>query len=149
MNVVSLIKLVNVLYLKAENPSGSSLNALGLYLISCLIFVVGALAEFSIVVVISRSSGSASRRSEELRKNPNVENANELMASGNQRICWNNDENVSAATDNERATGPLPSSAQRLIDYMKLHINTIDLSAFFVYLCLFVMFNCIYWAKYL
>ena len=110
---------------------------------------MGALAEFAIVVVISRSSEYVSRRSEDLRRISSLENGNERMASGNQRICWKDDENVNAETGNEMTTGPLTSSAQRLIDYMTPHINTIDLSAFFIYLCLFVMFNCIYWAKYL
>ena len=85
------------------------------------------------------------------QKIANMENRNNELETGNPRICWNEVkiENVAASTVNTAGVESVPSPAKRLIKLIFPYINTIDLWAFCVYLCLFVLFNCIYWPKYL
>ena len=69
------------MWFQAENPSGSDLNALGLYMIICLIFVVGALIEFAVVVLISRSSAPMSKQLDKSPRISKMENKNEPMVA--------------------------------------------------------------------
>ena len=135
----------NKIYFQGENPSGSDLNALGLYMMSCLIFVVCALIEFAIVVLVSRSSASLKKKLEK----SNAENREHLVVTETLRPRWNNGETINEPTERERTVEQLPSLARSLMDKVFPHINTIDLYAFFVYFCLFLLFNCGYWQKYL
>ena len=133
------------MHVQAENPSGSNLNALGVYMMSCLIFVVGALIEFAIVLLINRSSASLNKNIEK----SNVAKTNNQMVTEASKMCWKKDENVNEITETERTAKPMPSLAQRLVDNVFPRINTIDLCAFWVHFCLFVLFNCFYWLTYL
>ena len=112
---------------------------------TCLIFVVGALIEFAIVVLINRSSASLNKKHEKSK----VENTNKQTVTETPRQCWNENENINEITENEKAVEPQPGLARRLIYNVFPHINTIDLIAFYVYFCLFVLFNCVYWPTYL
>ena len=137
------------MYLQAENPSGADLNALGLYMIICLIFVVGALIEFAVVVLISRSSAGMSKQRDKSPRMLTMEKANEQMVTENPRLCWNKVENSNEIAQTKPAVKPINSLARTLIDNTFPHINNIDLFAFCAYFCLFVLFNCIYWTTYL
>ena len=114
-------------------------------MMSCLIFVVGALIEFAIVVLISRSSTSLNKKLEK----SNAENTNKQMVSGTPMLCWNQGENINDITENARIGKPRPGLARKLIDKAFPNLNTIDLYAFCLYFGLFVLFNCVYWSKYL
>ena len=118
-------------------------------MIICLIFVVGALFEFAIVVLISRSSKSSNIKLDESLKSPNTEIEILNMAAGNSRSSWIEGDNNETETDPERNIGTFTKLALKWFAYMARHINTIDLVAFCVYLFLFLLFNCIYWAVYL
>ena len=133
------------MHVQAENPSGSNLNALGVYMMSCLIFVVGALIEFAIVLLINRSSASLNKNIEK----SNVAKTNNQMVTEASKMCWKKDENVNEITETERTAKPMSSLAQRLVTNIFPRINTIDICAFWVHFCLFVLFNCFYWLTYL
>ena len=134
---------------QAENPSGSDLNALGLYMIICLIFVVGALIEFAVVVLINRSSAGMRKQRDKPPQMLTMERTNEQMVTGNPRLCCNKVENGNEIAKTKPAVKPIHSLVRTLIDNTFPHLNYIDLFAFCVYFCLFALFNCIYWTTYL
>ena len=104
-------------FLQSESPSGSTLNALGIYLICSLVFVVGALLEFGVVVLLSRTNLK-------IRKNvrsATIEAVNEDMTIQPKKNC--------------------------MVSIPPLH--AIDLIAFWLFLFLYLLFNCIYWAHYI
>ena len=117
-------------------------------MIICLIFVVGALFEFAVVVLISRSSKSTNIKLDESLKSPNTEIEILNMAAGNSRSSWLEGYNNETETEPERSIGTITKLALKWFAYMARHINTIDLFAFCFYLFLFVLFNCIYWPAY-
>ena len=114
-------------------------------MIICLIFVVAALFEFAVVVLISRSLNSTNRKLRGLLRSSNIEVKSLQIVSGNSRSCWSEGSNNQDETDE----GILLQSARKWLSYIAPNINTIDLAAFFFYLFLFVLFNCIYWPLYL
>ena len=118
-------------------------------MVSCLIFVVGALLEFAVVVIISRSSVSRNKKSIDPQTRSSFGNLDDLMEEDNRIMCWKENETVPTLEKNEAGDKSLPSSTRILIDCIFPHINKIDLCAFCAYLCVFVLFNCIYWPYYL
>ena len=49
---------MNFYLYKAESPSDSEFNALGQYLLVCLLFVIFALMEFAITILLNRKQDS-------------------------------------------------------------------------------------------
>ena len=135
--------------MQAENPSGSDLNALTLYMISCLIFVVSAMIEFAVVIFITRYSTLMKKNQMDSLTPSIVRNKNEQMKTKTSPSCWKGNECTENVTENEVHGKNFPSSEERWLGYVASDINTIDLAAFCVYLLLFVLFNCIYWPSYL
>ena len=114
-------------------------------MISCLIFVVAALIEFAVVVLISRSTKSMNRKSGGSLSAHKPSHENEHMATGIPHPCWTGVENKEDVTENEGVEGSFPKSLRRCLVYISPYIIEIDLAAFCIYLFMFVLFNCIYW----
>ena len=122
-------------------------------MISCLIFVVAALVEFPIVVLISRSTTKMKSKTKDPLKKPNAGNNIEPSENVEPRRCWQEGENCQDVTGDEEnnpvAEGAASTLARKLFAYLAPDINTIDLTAFCLYLFLFAFLNCIYWPAYL
>ena len=138
--------------MQAENPSGSDLNALALYIMSCLIFIVAALIEFAIVVLVSRSSKTMNRKTKDPLTTSNAGNNTDEKKhniKGNQGSSLEVRDYVECETKNGGQGEMTLTLPQKWLIYVISNINSIDLVAFCVYLFLFVLFNGIYWQVYL
>ena len=118
-------------------------------MLSCMVFVVAALIEFALVVVISRSSTAMNRKLKGLSSVSNQENRREITAAGEPRRCWEQGQNISDISEIKGEEEQDSNSTRRLIAYIVPHINNIDIVSFWAYLFIFVLFNCIYWPAYL
>ena len=122
---------------QAASPSAGQFTALGIYLLICLFFVVGAMIEFAILLHLKR-------RAEEnlLKENFTTEGYNGKV-----------DTDVTTSSDllgrNENATiklvGPISKSRSTFLATS----NKIDNYAFVGFMSLFSAFNAIYWSYYL
>ena len=106
-------------HLQSESPSASELNALGLYLLVCLSFVICALVEFAIAIVLHRKKES----------NAVSDAPTETPATTNQ--------------EDNRWVAKLGTNL-----FFVPSTNTIDFMAIWIYLAMFFFFNCIYWNTY-
>ena len=129
-------------YAQDDNPSNTNLNALELYMLSCMVFVVAALIEFAVVVTISRSSKTLNNKLRVSLRASNSGGISENRTDGEPRLCWEEGGNIGNVTEIGRQEDVLSNSAYRWIAYMVLHINKIDIVSFFAYLFIFVLFNC-------
>ena len=67
-------------------------------MVSCLIFVVGALLEFAVVVIISRSSVSRNKKSIDPQTRSSFGNLDDLMEEDNRIMCWKENETLRKIT---------------------------------------------------
>ena len=107
-------------HLQSESPSASELNALGLYLLVCLSFVICALVEFAIAIVLHRRKESSAVSDAPTLKTPALTNQ-----------------------EDNRWVAKLGTNL-----FVVPSTNAIDFMAIWIYLAMFFMFNCIYWKTY-
>ena len=118
-------------------------------MLTCMVFVVGALIEFAVIVAISRSSKAFNNKLRGSFRPSNSGNANRNGTAGEPRLCWEERENIGDLTEIGRKEEFLANLTQRVIAYMVPYINRIDIISFFAYFFIFMLFNCIYWPTYL
>ena len=110
-------------YFQSDSPSASGFNQLGIYLLVCLGFVVAAVLEFALIILIKRrASLKINLKDKEVRKVKEMRN--------HKKICP-----ASKNTDQE-ATKP---------KFYVPPIHVIDVVSFWVHFSSFLIFNIIYW----
>ena len=143
---------INFLY-QAESPSDSEFNALGEYLLVCLLFVICALVEFAITVLLNHRQDSKGKS--DTVTNPS-KNENDSGYSKVTQIMpltpVVSELRPALPTENPVENSPV---AKGLITNLRKCIpnipatNIIDFLAFWIHLVLFIIFNCNYWTTYL
>ena len=112
---------------QSESPSETDVDALGLYLLCSLSFVVGALIEFSIVVLLNR-----------VRSNKIVVAGSEIE---DNKPTYRG---VNISTQRDWFKNDAVANPKR-----QLSIDFIDFGAFWIFLILFLFFNLLYWVSHL
>ena len=144
--VTQFLTLINLfIHQMSESPSESELNALGIYFIACLTFVVCALAEFAIALLIhqrrrSRTESENTNRSEDMPS----EMAQQKNVTSSAVSTWvPNKPNFKDITEDHVFIGSITPIWKRISFF--LVTCDIDLIAACIYLMVFVLFNCVYW----
>ena len=134
------------LYFQASSPSSGTFTALGVYLLTGLLFVFGSLLEFALVLLLKQCWDQTS-----------LVDYNILHSQGNQanRTFWK--------TRGKRDCATIGKGQQKLIDPHMIMLGSllhniksntddtckisqaVDTCAFYVFGILFLIFNCIYW----
>ena len=129
--------ITTIFIFQSESPSGSDLNALGVYLLCSLAFLVCALIEFGFVVLLSRAPST-------FRKNAmrtTTSTYNPLAKEGLRR------RNVTKI--DEALTEPVETREKEKCIFSIPPIHVVDIISFWVFLFSYLIFNCIYWLHYL
>ena len=150
MHVRHELNIKHSFILQSDSPSESDLNALGIYLIVSLCFVVGALVEFAFAILLTRI---ISTRTKDKPGGIKTEQ-DERTYNGVQnyvRQSWSAEEiitrrKVDTTPHNDNVSMKPPNRPWMLFLWS---VNGFDFAAFWVYLLLYLLFNCVYWAKYL
>ena len=100
---------------------------MGLYLLVCLAFVICALVEFAIAIILHR------------RKE--WKNRSDLI--GNQTSQERSKKNIAKNQVDTRAWAELRTNGPNVPS-----TDTIDFMSIWIYLVIFFLFNCIYWNSY-
>ena len=140
-------------YVQSESPSESELNALAIYLLVCLAFVVCALAEFAMVIIFHQRSNlkAAGTITTEAKKNEEKDNRSEVLLKNKLKLA------VTAGGADTSIMEPCPevdnhvsrwmTKIRREISAIALN-NVIDFIAIGIHFFLFLLFNCAYWITY-
>ena len=140
-------------YVQSESPSESELNALAIYLLVCLAFVVCALAEFAMVIIFHQRSNlkAAGTITTEAKKNEEKDNRSEVLLKNKLKLA------VTAGGADTLIMEPCPevdnhvsrwmTKVRREISAITLN-NVIDFIAIWIHFFLFLLFNCAYWITY-
>ena len=125
------------------------MNALGLYLLVCLAFVIFALVEFAIAIILHRRKESKVG-SEVVKKSPNIEKGTCVSLIPQIREVdpskWKPKHDLNQTrlgTKNEVDNRSMPR--KRMNFSMVPSTNDLDFIAIWIYLVLFMGFNCMYW----
>ena len=137
-------------HFQSESPSESDLNALGIYLVVCLAFVICALVEFAIAIVLHRRKESKDVSDVEAESSNN-EKQNELALIPQimKENYLDTKRNSDAVTSTVVARNEMDNRwVTELVTnlYNVPSSNNIDFVAIWIYLVMFLVFNCIYWS---
>ena len=113
---------------------------MGIYLLCSLVFVVGALLEFAVVVLLSRTPAT-------VRKNvikPTVSKKEELSSATLRRRNVTIPEIVPIEVFNEEEG----NRKMKKCSFGIPPLHVIDFIAFWSFLFLYLLFNCTYWFHY-
>ena len=141
-----------ILIFQSESPSESELNALGLYLLVCLAFVIFALVEFAITILLSQRSHSkdtikTETNSKSNRSKKRVSGMSQITKFESMgTICQPSTPTISACGQYQF----LDRVVNRMQKWSMLFQPTqvLDFIAAWIHLFLFLLFNCIYWNTY-
>ena len=116
------------LKLQAESPSSGKFTALGIYLLTNLIFIVGAFIEFAFILLLQQHNEQQVQRQKQLWKWKNYWNgstkSNEMQENFMENEIFNN---------------LIPT----------YDIRKIDFTGFYAFGALYLLFNAIYWPIFL
>ena len=125
-----------------DSPSGSSLSALGFYLLTSLIFVFGAMAEFAVILVIKQKLDWKKASINDIHKVSPMEDEKTNPANISKtpgKIGPIKEMNLAPKTLQEKSIG---------LSSLLLSTTKIDLFAFILFNFSYFIFNCIYWTAY-
>ena len=136
--------LISSFDFQSESPSTSKLNNLGVYLLVSLYFVVAALLEFAVVLLVQRNldaklEGTGCRQIEKSARN------------GKQKVS-----NISPMNENAEykmfeprpeETNPQDKSNGKVmrLDSIQLSTDNIDTMACILFIVFYALFNLFYW----
>ena len=123
---VMMVILFFYIFIQSESPPSSNTNALAIYILFSLSFVVSALTECTAVILLMRTLGTTT-----------TDKGNKIESQGDN----NKDEEIN---NNVRR----PWFRNIMVPNCLQSTNGIDFVAFWVYFFLFLLFNCIYWVQY-
>ena len=125
-----------------DSPSDSSLSALGFYLLTSLIFVFGAMAEFALILVVKqkidwKKAAINDTHNVSILEDEKTNTANISKKSG--KIGPMKEMNLGLKTSKEKRIGR---------SSLLLSTTKIDLFAFVLFNFSYFIFNGIYWTSY-
>ena len=136
--------------MQSESPSTSEMDMLGEYIFFCLVFVVLALLEFALVIMLNRRTDVKKRHEKRelnsLKEQNNAQSQKHVatkiafLEDPNKEICLRN-------TDQGRLNGPERDNRGMECIPSISPIHVIDLTASFVFPVIFVMYNFFYWSR--
>ena len=135
--------------MQSESPSVSDLNALGVYLLTSLCFVVGALIEFAVVLLLDRPLLNVTKRKENRIENQQhqrfysdlKQRKHEDLSREGHVTKW-----ISDVKPNKQNLSTKPKKSTWV--FFVPSVNGVDFVACWAYLFLYLLFNCIYWVQY-
>ena len=144
MHTISVFSLI----FQNESPSESDLNALGKYLLVSMIFVVAAMIEFAIVVMVNRMSSPKS----------NISSESKIDTISKKLFCGGRLKDQKQVGDD----GKVPKENFKIETYknieqkeskknwmfFKSSVNAIDITAFLMFFSFYFVFNVQYWLQY-
>ena len=139
--------------MQSESPSESELNALGLYLLVCLAFVIFALVEFAIAIILHRRKES-NAVSDIATKSSNSEKKNkskllsQITKDSHEAKEWSSDASIRKTSGEENKQNNIWVGELGTKLSIVPSTNMIDFMAIWIYLAIFILFNCIYWGGY-
>ena len=147
--VTQFLTLINLfIHQMSESPSASDLNKLGSYLLFCLLFVVCALVEFSIIMLLDRKRIAKRKGFDTKSINQQVAHSEPLTqeeSKVNPLFTKRNDidsKSQCVETDQTEKRGRMQ---ERNCLQVMSHIQSIDLISSLLFLFIFFVFNCFYW----
>ena len=124
--------------LQADSPSGANLNALGVYLLVSLFFVIATMIEFASVLIISRSRLVA------MNDSLGVLHGNKKHLLGTQTFFRNMINSV-AAGEGINDNGSRELAKQQIVRRKCYHNpDNLDYAALVLFLLSYITFNCYY-----
>ena len=117
---------------------------LGEYIIVCLVFVVAALFEFALIIILNRKADAKTKDEKRKSNLLQEQNHSDSLEHGGAKIAFvekHSKEACLSNADQERVNGTkrsLPSISP---------IHVIDFVASFIYPLAFVMYNFFYWSR--
>ena len=134
-----------------ESPSSSDLNAIAIYLLTSLSFVVGALIEFAMLIFLNQNYRLLNRKLKNNKITQSTLDFDERMNGETIKVksCDNSTdahffEDINKPPKDEEI-GNCSGQCQALIS----NFCKIDYISFCLFLFLFITFNCIYWTYFL
>ena len=129
--VTQFLTLINLFIFQiSDSPSSSDLNILGEYLLVSLGFVVAAMAEFALVILLNRRS-KLKTDSTDPKNSTEVKNSGIIHVS---RFC----------PDTEMKK---PMKLGKKSQWNMPSIYVVDFIAFWLHFSAFLLYNTVYWAK--
>ena len=123
------------------------MDVLGEYIFVCLVFVVFALLEFALIIILNRKTSTKNKQEKRESSLLQDENNSELTKHGVAGIAFIADHSKETSLPNtnqermlsmERGMRCIPSTQP---------IHLIDLTASFIFPLAFVIYNCYYWGR--
>ena len=147
------LKLVNRFCPFQSDSPGAHLNALGLYLLVSLFFVLGTKVEFALVLLVYRKMSFRRLHTKTIRnKHISMSNSQDLKRTSNKdpKIM------VHKSRNNLERTQSIQSSINPIIaEQLKPSLSTedttnrIDFAALCLFLSSYLIFNCVYFITYI
>ena len=150
--ITLFLSLINLLiYQMGESPSSSDLNAIAIYLLTSLSFIVGALIEFAMLIFLNQNYRLVNREVQKNKITQSTLDFDERMNGKTLKVksCDNRTDahffkDVNKAPKDEEI-GNCSGQCHPLIS----NFCKIDYISFGVFVFLFITFNCIYWTYFL
>ena len=138
--MTQFLTLINLfIHQMSESPSASDLNKLGSYLLFCLLFVVSALVEFAIIMLLDRKQILKRKGADARLSNHQVlhqETLTQGVSTENVLFTKRVEDDHIEESGKEQETNCLQ---------VMYPIRSIDFISSLVFLVIFFVFNCFYW----
>ena len=132
-------------YFKSNNPSGANLNALGIYLLVSLFFVLATMVEFAVVLVLERFYPRNEENKEANKKHRNKQTRRTnlkkkfLSYSKSKASLFNLQDAEKNRNVKEKNTKNINCSLTEKMDFVAL----------FIFMFIYFLFNCVYFMHYM
>ena len=153
--VTQFLTLINLfIHQMSESPSESDLNALGIYSIACLAFVVSALAEFAISILIQQRKNSRNESENEPESIDSKTNSTMFEVAQQPLKITPVVADWEPATSTHHVMIAEDPSLNRLMNEIRKRFSIIsrghgiDFIAALIYPFVFLVFNCVYWSHF-
>ena len=132
--------------LQSESPSTTKLNDLGMYLLVSLFFVVFAMLEFAVVLLVQRDQDHK-RNSFISQEKINIQSAFTKKADTNTTIngMVGNDNDTVKDIQRDNITKNKSIGKVFRLHSVQLSTDNIDTMAFILYVVIYIIFNLFYW----
>ena len=132
--------------LQSESPSTTKLNDLGVYLLVSLFFVVFAMLEFAVVLLVQRDQDHK-RNSFISQEKINIQSAFTKKADTNTTIngMAGNDNDTVKDIQRDNITKNKGVGKVFRLHSVQLSTDNIDTMAFILYVVIYIIFNLFYW----
>ena len=135
-------------YFQSESPSGSDLNALGVYLLCSLVFVVGALIEFAVVILLNRTQLTLRKNVRSATKTKRDTDVNAKLRRRIRRMHAVRKFTIKQNSDIKAFNDDVDDQAKQNCMFSIPPIYTVDIAAFWVFFFSYLLFICTYWIQY-